>query len=90
MDMEVDSQQSDDFLVKENDFVVVKLHEEKGTLIKVTKDKCQKIGQTNVSVKPIIGVPYGSLFRLEKRVLTLISDDANSDLHGMAYFHFAN
>lgn len=69
--------------VKQGETIVVHLHdEESGYLVKVEGE--QKIGKTRVSVKGLVGSPFGSIFQIVDRKLEYLesSEDLVTSLIG--------
>jgi tRNA (adenine-N(1)-)-methyltransferase non-catalytic subunit len=61
-------------MIQENDYVVIRWHDDKSShVIKVRGE--QKLGKTRLSVKPLIGQPYESVFELRDKVLVRVDDD---------------
>jgi tRNA (adenine-N(1)-)-methyltransferase non-catalytic subunit len=64
--------------VKEGDTVIIRLQDDKSTcMLKIEGD--QKIGKTRVSVKNVIGAPYGSVFQISDRKLEYLARESSHD-----------
>lgn len=61
-------------VVCEGDTVIVKMHDELDTMIKVISSIEQKIGKGRVDVSPIVGARYGSVFEIRGRKLVKIDE----------------
>jgi hypothetical protein len=68
-------------VVKEGDTVIVKMHDELDTMMRVISSTEQKIGKGRVDVSPLVGAPYGSVFEIRGRKLLKI-DAASSQSEG--------
>jgi hypothetical protein len=70
-------------LVCDGDYVIIKLHDEKGVVLKINGEGSKKIGSHKISVRPIIGNPFSSLFEIQGRKLCLIPEYAHSEVLGI-------
>jgi hypothetical protein len=61
-------------VVHEGDTVIVKMHDELDTMIKIFSSTEQKIGKGRVDVTPILGCTYGSIFEIKGRKLIKVDD----------------
>lgn len=61
-------------VVCEGDTIIVKMHDEHDTMIKVISSIEQKIGKGRVDVSPIVGANYGSVFEIRGRKLVKLDD----------------
>jgi len=66
-------------LVSAGETVVVRLHDDKSTCIIKAKGD-QKLGRSKVSVKNIVGAPFGSVFEIIDRRLERVPDDDVFDI----------
>lgn len=72
--MESSNSLNDEDIIRWGETLVVRMHDDKST--SVIKAKCdQKIGRSKVSVKNIVGAPYGSVFEIVDRRLERVADD---------------
>jgi UTP-glucose-1-phosphate uridylyltransferase len=62
----------DEDMVHEGDTVIVKMHDELDTMIKIFSSTEQKIGKGRVDVTPIIGCTYGTIFEIKGRKLVKV------------------
>lgn len=70
---------SHDNIVHDGDTVIVKMHDELDTMIRIISLSEQKIGKCRVDVTPIIGCAYGTVFEIRGK--KLIQVDENSSSH---------
>lgn len=64
-----------DDLIKWGDSIVIKLYDEKSSVILRLNKDSQKIGRTGVSVGPMIGKPYGSVFEIIGHKIEQVADE---------------
>jgi hypothetical protein len=74
-----------DNIVHDGDTIIVKMHDELDTMIKIISSTEQKIGKGRVDVTPIIGCPYGTVFEIRGRKLIRV-DESSSSHEGMPHF----
>ena len=74
-------------VVREGDTIIVKMHDDIDTMIKVISSIEQKIGKGRVDVTPIIGARYGSVFEIRGRKLIKINE-IQSQNEGNLFFRF--
>jgi tRNA (adenine-N(1)-)-methyltransferase non-catalytic subunit len=83
----------DQTLIKEGDTVIIRLHDDENNTFMLTASGTQKIGKSRISVKNIIGRPYGSLFLMNDRQLEHVDENElqnNSDDFNIIHSEEAN
>ena len=74
----------DENVVHEGDTVIVKMHDELDTMMRVVSHTEQKVGKGRVDVSPLVGVAYGSVFEIRGRKLVKV-DGISSKSEGKLY-----
>ena len=67
--------EENDDSIKWGDSIVIKLYDEKSSVILRLHKDTQKIGRTAVSVGPMIGKPYGSVFEIVGHKIMQVDDE---------------
>lgn len=78
----VEEKYKDENIVYEGDTVIVKMHDELDTMIKINSTVEQKIGKIRVDVTPIIGCSYGTIFEIRGRKLIKVDGNNMSQNEG--------
>jgi len=73
-----------DDVVQEGDTIIVKMHDEVDTMIRVISSVEQKIGKGRVNVAPLVGAPFGSIFEIRGRKLLDVSRLSMSEIEGLS------
>lgn len=66
---------SNDHRIQSEDTVIVRSYEDKNSYILQVKGE-KKVGRSRVSLKEIVGQPYGAVFELQNRKFYRVADDA--------------
>lgn len=62
-------------VVKDGDWAIIKMHDDQDNIVNITKRQQQKIGRSKVSVSPLIGESYGSIFEINGKVITKLAGE---------------
>jgi hypothetical protein len=68
-----------DNIVHDGDTIIVKMHDELDTMIKIISSTEQKIGKGRVDVTPIIGCSYGSIFEIRGKKLIKVDESSTQE-----------
>ena len=62
-------------VVKDGDWVIIQMHDDQESIVNMTSRQQQKIGRNRMSVSPIIGQSYGSIFEINGKVISKLEGD---------------
>ena len=62
-------------VVMDGDWAIIKMHDDQDSILCITQRQQQKIGRTKISVSPLVGEPYGSIFDINGKVISKLAGE---------------
>jgi tRNA (adenine58-N1)-methyltransferase non-catalytic subunit len=62
-------------VVADGDWAIIKMHDDQDSIVNITRRQQQKIGRNKLSVGPIIGESYGSIFDINGKVISKLDGE---------------
>lgn len=62
-------------VVRDGDWAIIKMHDDQDNIVNISKRQQQKIGRNKISVGPLIGEPYGSIFDINGKVISKLEGE---------------
>ena len=59
----------------DGDWAIIKMHDDQDSILCITQRQQQKIGRTKISVSPLVGEPYGSIFDINGKVISKLAGE---------------